>query len=107
MPANSEGRLPIDYLDLSPEHTARASLANALEVLEQYRVKHGEHRALLSLINPATSLSPAHSDPQSTQNLEQSACSDSYRLRTYRLRLKRTQRMTRAREPRRWIVSRC
>ncbi|MCO5549730.1 hypothetical protein L7F22_003203 [Adiantum nelumboides] len=40
MPANSEGRLPLDYLDITQEQAARAMLANALEVLEVYRVKH-------------------------------------------------------------------
>jgi phosphatidylinositol glycan class N len=41
MPANSEGKLPLDYLAVSQEAKARASLANARGVLEMYRVKHG------------------------------------------------------------------
>ncbi|CAO1624754.1 unnamed protein product [Sympodiomycopsis kandeliae] len=44
LPANSEGKLPLSYLDMPPEETARAMLTNALEVLEIYRVKH-LHRA--------------------------------------------------------------
>ncbi len=42
MPANSEGRLPYEFLSIRLEHAMRAMLANALEVLEMYRVKHGE-----------------------------------------------------------------
>ncbi|CDS02075.1 hypothetical protein, partial [Sporisorium scitamineum] len=44
IPANSEGRLRLDLLDLPEEHKARALLANAQQVLETYRVKH-ESRA--------------------------------------------------------------
>lgn len=40
IPANSEGMLPLDYLDIPAEEAARAMLANALEMLEVYRVKH-------------------------------------------------------------------
>ncbi|ETS63700.1 hypothetical protein PaG_02006 [Moesziomyces aphidis] len=40
VPANSEGRLRLDLLNLSAEHKARALLANAQQVLETYRVKH-------------------------------------------------------------------
>lgn len=45
LPANSEGRLPLDYLDVDDEHAARASFANALEVLEIFRVKHEQRQA--------------------------------------------------------------
>ncbi|KAJ9476733.1 GPI ethanolamine phosphate transferase 1 [Pseudozyma hubeiensis] len=40
VPANSEGRLRLDLVDLPEEHKARALLANAQQVLETYRVKH-------------------------------------------------------------------
>ncbi|PWZ02565.1 alkaline phosphatase-like protein [Testicularia cyperi] len=40
VPANSEGRLRQEMVDLPPEHRARALLANAQQVLETYRVKH-------------------------------------------------------------------
>lgn len=40
VPANSEGRLRFDLVDLPEEHKARALLANAQQVLETYRVKH-------------------------------------------------------------------
>lgn len=40
MPANSEGVLPLDYLDVTTNQALGASLANALEVLEMFRVKH-------------------------------------------------------------------
>ncbi|EPQ26277.1 uncharacterized protein PFL1_06212 [Pseudozyma flocculosa PF-1] len=43
-PANSEGRLRPDLLDLSEEHKARALLANAMQVLETYRVKHEDRQ---------------------------------------------------------------
>ncbi|PWN89476.1 alkaline phosphatase-like protein [Acaromyces ingoldii] len=39
MPANSEGILPLNYLEASDEVGVRASLANAMEILEMYRVK--------------------------------------------------------------------
>ncbi|TKY90685.1 hypothetical protein EX895_000683 [Sporisorium graminicola] len=40
IPANSEGRLRLDLVDLPEEHKARALVANAQQVLETYRVKH-------------------------------------------------------------------
>ncbi|KAK6509928.1 Glycosyl phosphatidyl inositol anchor synthesis, variant 2 [Arthrobotrys musiformis] len=38
-PANSVGVLPLDYLDASDEEKARSILANALEILEMFKVK--------------------------------------------------------------------
>jgi phosphatidylinositol glycan class N len=38
-PANNVGLLPLSYLDVSPEFAARSIRTNALQVLEQYRVK--------------------------------------------------------------------
>ena len=40
VPANSEGRLPLDLLNASPAYRARAALATAKQVLEVYRVKY-------------------------------------------------------------------
>ncbi|PWN20585.1 PigN-domain-containing protein [Microstroma glucosiphilum] len=44
LPANSEGRLPLGFVHVIPEVAARAMLANALEVLEIYRVKDQQRR---------------------------------------------------------------
>lgn len=44
LPANSEGRLPLGFVNMTPETAARALLANALEVLEIYRVKDQQRR---------------------------------------------------------------
>lgn len=40
VPANSEGRLPLELLNASPAYRARAALATAKQVLEVYRVKY-------------------------------------------------------------------
>lgn len=57
MPANSEGKLPLDYLDVSDEYAAHAALANALEVLEMFRVKHEERSARMIHYVPFPKLS--------------------------------------------------
>ena len=62
MPANSEGVLPLDYLTLSPPQAARASLANALQVLEMYRVKHEQRSAKMIRYVPFASLPPEGED---------------------------------------------
>ncbi|KAJ1963212.1 Glycosyl phosphatidyl inositol anchor synthesis [Dipsacomyces acuminosporus] len=41
-PLNSVGTLPLSYLNTTAEFRARAALVNALQVLEQYNVKHEE-----------------------------------------------------------------
>ncbi|PIA16993.1 PigN-domain-containing protein [Coemansia reversa NRRL 1564] len=41
-PLNSVGTLPLSYLNATDEFRARASLTNAMQVLEQYRVKHDQ-----------------------------------------------------------------
>ncbi|KAJ2182473.1 Glycosyl phosphatidyl inositol anchor synthesis [Coemansia sp. RSA 551] len=41
-PLNSVGTLPLAYLDTSRKYRAHSALANALQVLEQYRVKHDQ-----------------------------------------------------------------
>lgn len=42
VPANAEGRLPLQFLDAPPAYRARAALATAKQLLEVYRVKHAE-----------------------------------------------------------------
>ncbi|WFD33892.1 CCR4-NOT core subunit cdc39 [Malassezia cuniculi] len=42
VPAHAEGRLPLNYIDASPSYKAHALLANALQVLAIYRVKHDD-----------------------------------------------------------------
>lgn len=58
LPANSEGVLPLDYLDLDAEQSARAMFANALEILEIYRVKHEQRRARTIRYVPFSKLPP-------------------------------------------------
>lgn len=58
MPANSEGRLPLSYLSFPPSEAARAALANALGVLETYRVKHLQRAARMLRYVPFPSLPP-------------------------------------------------
>ncbi|KAJ2078180.1 Glycosyl phosphatidyl inositol anchor synthesis [Coemansia sp. RSA 988] len=41
-PLNSVGTLPLSYLNATDEFRARASFTNAMQVLEQYRVKHDQ-----------------------------------------------------------------
>lgn len=38
IPKNSVGRLPVDYLDMNPDHKIKASLAVAQQMFEQFRV---------------------------------------------------------------------
>lgn len=62
LPANSEGRLPLAYLDLTPAQAARAMLTNALEVLEIYRVKHQQRQARTLRYVPFEHLPPQEDD---------------------------------------------
>ncbi|RKP05519.1 Phosphatidylinositolglycan class N-domain-containing protein, partial [Thamnocephalis sphaerospora] len=43
-PANNVGVLPLGYLQATPEFVARSALTNALQVLEQFRVKEESKR---------------------------------------------------------------
>ena len=45
-PVNSVGELPLAYISASPREKAEASLANALSVLEMYRVKDEQKKAV-------------------------------------------------------------
>lgn len=51
-PVNSVGQLPLDYIDASPKEKALASFANAREILEMYRVKEEQKRAVLLRYTP-------------------------------------------------------
>ncbi|SPO21036.1 related to MCD4 - sporulation protein [Ustilago trichophora] len=57
VPANSEGRLRLDLVDLSEEHKARALVANAQQVLETYRVKHNSRARRMVRFKPFAPLS--------------------------------------------------
>jgi phosphatidylinositol glycan class N len=64
MPANSEGILPLDYLNISKLQAAKMSLANALEVLEMYRVKHEQRENRMIRFVPFSGLpSEGHNLP--------------------------------------------
>ncbi|KAJ2158759.1 Glycosyl phosphatidyl inositol anchor synthesis [Coemansia sp. RSA 552] len=51
-PLNSVGTLPLAYLDASDEFRAHAAMANALQVLEQYRVKHDQKQQTEMFFRP-------------------------------------------------------
>ncbi|KAJ1030226.1 hypothetical protein NDA16_001137 [Ustilago loliicola] len=57
VPANSEGRLRLDLVDLPVEHKSRALLANAQQVLETYRVKHSNRARRMVRFVPFAPLS--------------------------------------------------
>ena len=52
VPANSEGRLPLDLLNASPAYRARAALATAKQVLEVYRVKYVDRASRMLHFQP-------------------------------------------------------
>lgn len=56
MPANSEGKLPLNYMQIPKEEAALASMANALEVLEMYTVKHDERKKRMLRYAPFSKL---------------------------------------------------
>ncbi len=41
IPANSAGRIPIGFLNASPEFKAKAALANAQQILAEFEAKSG------------------------------------------------------------------
>ena len=59
VPANSEGRLRLNLIDVSEEHKARALLANAQQVLETYRVKDESRARRMVRYRPFGPLSQA------------------------------------------------
>lgn len=70
MPANSEGRLPLGYLDITKEQAARAMLANALEVLEVYRVKHEQRSDRMLSYIPFSQLPSEDGAPPGSSSVE-------------------------------------
>ncbi|KAI9710266.1 MAG: Glycosyl phosphatidyl inositol anchor synthesis [Bogoriella megaspora] len=54
-PVNSVGELPLEYLDTTPKAKAEASLVNAQEILEMYRVKEEQKRATVLRYKPFSS----------------------------------------------------
>lgn len=70
MPANSEGRLPLDYTTFSPDQAARAMLANALQVLETFRVKHQQRQQRMLRYVPYERLAPQGGHPPGTREVE-------------------------------------
>lgn len=41
IPANSAGKIPIEYLSASPEFKAKAAFANAQQILAEFEAKSG------------------------------------------------------------------
>ncbi|KAI9504225.1 Phosphatidylinositolglycan class N-domain-containing protein [Coemansia spiralis] len=65
-PLNSVGTLPLGYLDASDEFCARAALANALQVLEQYRVKHDQKQQTEMFFKPYAPMHEPSKTPEHT-----------------------------------------
>jgi phosphatidylinositol glycan class N len=62
-PANSVGRLPLPYLAADNKEKAEASLVNAQEILDMYRVKEEKKRAVQLRFVPYSALSEEGSLP--------------------------------------------
>ncbi|KAJ2004481.1 Glycosyl phosphatidyl inositol anchor synthesis [Coemansia thaxteri] len=63
-PLNSVGTLPIKYLNASGEFCARAAQTNALQVLEQYRVKHDQKQQTELFFKPYAPMHQATNSPE-------------------------------------------
>ncbi|KAJ2369985.1 Glycosyl phosphatidyl inositol anchor synthesis [Coemansia sp. RSA 2611] len=63
-PLNSVGTLPIKYLNASDEFCARAAQTNALQVLEQYYVKHDQKQQTELLFKPYAPMHQATNRPE-------------------------------------------
>ncbi|KAJ2721731.1 Glycosyl phosphatidyl inositol anchor synthesis [Coemansia sp. Benny D115] len=63
LPLNSVGTLPLSYLSAGPEFRARAAQVNALQVLEQYRVKHDQKKQTELRFRPFAPLHESSSNP--------------------------------------------
>ncbi|KAJ2551975.1 Glycosyl phosphatidyl inositol anchor synthesis [Coemansia sp. RSA 1933] len=63
-PLNSVGTLPLAYLDAGDEFAANAALANAQQVLEQYRVKHDQKKATEMFFQPYAPLHVPENSPE-------------------------------------------
>ncbi|ORY72728.1 Phosphatidylinositolglycan class N-domain-containing protein [Leucosporidium creatinivorum] len=60
IPANSAGRVPLDYLDGSPSFKARAALANANQILAEFTVKSDFKRDHALSFSPFPELVNSH-----------------------------------------------
>ncbi|KAJ2099592.1 Glycosyl phosphatidyl inositol anchor synthesis [Coemansia sp. RSA 455] len=63
-PLNSVGTLPIKYLNASDEFCARAAQTNALQVLEQYHVKHDQKQQTEMFFKPYAPMHQATNRPE-------------------------------------------
>ncbi|KAJ2642662.1 Glycosyl phosphatidyl inositol anchor synthesis, partial [Coemansia sp. RSA 1694] len=63
-PLNSVGTLPIKYLNASGEFCARAAQTNALQVLEQYQVKHDQKQQTELFFKPYAPMHQATDRPE-------------------------------------------
>ncbi|KAJ2709671.1 Glycosyl phosphatidyl inositol anchor synthesis [Coemansia spiralis] len=78
-PLNSVGTLPLDYLGASAEFRAGAALTNALQVLEQYRVKHDEKQHTELFFRPFALLhQPANSPEHMLARIRRSIATQRY-----------------------------
>ncbi|KAJ2600133.1 Glycosyl phosphatidyl inositol anchor synthesis [Coemansia sp. RSA 1721] len=66
LPLNSVGTLPLSYLNATDEFRARAALVNALQVLEQYRVKHDQKQQTEMFFKP---YAPMHQPTNSPEHI--------------------------------------
>ena len=64
-PVNSVGELPLAYITARPEDQAEATLANAQEILEMYRVKEREKRSTELRYRPYTAFGDEDTSIQS------------------------------------------
>ena len=67
VPANAEGRLPLDLLAAPEAYKARAALATAQQVLEVYRVKHTDRAERMLFFEPYPALRDASGIPGAAQ----------------------------------------
>ncbi|KAI8987037.1 alkaline-phosphatase-like protein [Pilobolus umbonatus] len=62
LPVNSVGELPLGYLDADEKTKAEAAFSNALQIMEQYMVKHDEKKSNELFFRPYRALAGAN-DP--------------------------------------------
>ncbi|KAG9304272.1 hypothetical protein G9A89_019834 [Geosiphon pyriformis] len=63
-PVNSVGELPLKYLNNTPQFKAQSALVNAMQVSEQYLVKHDQKRQTELMFKPFFPLSNATHNPR-------------------------------------------
>lgn len=77
-PTNSVGQLPLEYLKASPEEKASATLVNLKEVLEMYRVKEEQKKAVLLRYKPFKPLAGTSAIEAQLEEIESLIASGSY-----------------------------